>query len=168
MEKIINKVEQAGLITLLPEDFYFSGSIVSFDIMQGVPEDGVFREKPFRTFLAQLNLEPYRNQIVSVICSHDILLPHWAPMLVIQHLSKVTEHVYYLPESEVRCLLSLKKIEMTDFSQYKGAKVLIRGCSDTDIPTVIYAELTKKLHPWAFSVMYGEACSAVPVFKQKY
>ncbi len=168
MEQLINKVEEAGLITLDPEAWYFSENIDVFDLADGKDSSGLIREKHLKEFFNQFDFSKYQNKIVSVVCSDkDILVPHWAYMWAVRSIRPFAKEVYALDEFAIRMFKTLQKIEQINEEEYKDKRILIKGCSKMDLPSYVYAALTQKLMPVARSIMYGEACSAVPVYKKR-
>lgn len=167
MEKeIVNKVAQSQLITLDPLDF-FSDEVVVFDLKDFLFMEIILKEKEFRLALQQFDWPMYKGKHVSIYCSSDAIIPLWAYMLVASYLQPVAASVMEGSEAEGRKELFLKKIMSADFSKYSEKRIVLKGCGDASIPAYAYSSLTAALLPFAKSIMYGEPCSTVPVYKKR-
>jgi hypothetical protein len=164
---IVNKVAMSGIITIDPADFFPDKNMVVFDLKNFLFKEMILKEKEFRQSLKTLNTEPYENKIVVVTCSNDAIIPQWAYMLVTSRLLSVTSDIYVGTEASVKEMLTLSNIEKADITPYQQTRIVLKGCGDISVPSSAYAALTKRLQPIAKSVMYGEPCSSVPVYKQK-
>ena len=166
-EEIINKVAQSQLITLDLGEYYPTDPIVLFDLKPHLFMGMILKEKDFRTALEELDWSPYQDKIVAVTCTADAIIPMWAYMLVATYLQPVAKDVIVGDEHSVRQQLFLKKIEEIPAENYLDKRVVIKGCGDVPIGEFAYLTITKKLRPVAKSIMYGEPCSTVPIFKKK-
>jgi hypothetical protein len=165
-EQIINKVANSALITFNLEDFYESGDRILLDIKDQLYEGLVLREKDFRDFIKNHNWAYYENKLVAVTCSTDAIVPTWAYMLLAVALQPFAKRVIFgsLRDLEIENYRdALAKIQ---WSAFKDAKVVIKGCSKVDVPVAIYVEVVNLLKPYAGSLMFGEPCSTVPLFKK--
>ncbi len=162
---IVNRVAQSSLVTLDPQDFREAGEIVEIDVKQRLFMGLILKEKDFRAFVAEMDVEKYRDKHVALHCSADAIVPVWAYMLLAATLAPVARSVFYGTPQALEAELFLRKIRQTDFSEYRDKRVVLKGCGGT--PHAVYVELTARLRPWVKSIMYGEPCSTVPVFKAK-
>lgn len=165
-EDIVNKVAQSQLITLNPLD-YFSEEVVVFDLKDFLFMDLILKEKDFRESLKNFDWFQYQKKSVVINCSSDAIIPLWAYMLVTTYLQPVAKSVMTGSIEDGTKELFIKKINSEDFSSYEGKRIVLKGCGDTSIPEYAYTALTHALLPYAKSIMYGEPCSTVPVFKKK-
>ncbi|WEK36895.1 MAG: DUF2480 family protein [Candidatus Pseudobacter hemicellulosilyticus] len=166
-EEIINKVAQSQLITLDLEDYYPKGPIAVFDLKPYLFMEMILKEKDFRAALQEMDWLPYQDKLVAVTCSADAIIPMWAYMLVATYLQPLAADVIYGDENSVRQQLFLKKIEAIPVQEFTDKRVVIKGCGDVPIGEFAYLTITKMLRPIAKSIMYGEPCSTVPIFKKK-
>lgn len=165
-DPIINKVAESGLVTLNLEDFYPKGEKVIFDLKDYLFMEMILKEKDFRESLKQIDWEIYRNKYVAITCTADAIIPVWAYMLVAAYLQPVAQDFIMGDEKELHRHLFLKNLSAINPQQYKDVRVVIKGCGDTPIDDFAYTEITKILRPQVKSIMYGEPCSTVPIFKQ--
>ncbi len=163
---LVNRVAQSGLITLDLETFYPEGEIASFDLKDYLFMGLILKEKDFREALKTHDWTQYAGKNVAVFCSADAIVPMWAYMLVTAYLAPhAREVVQAAPEQLVEIVL-LKKLAALDVTPYAGKRLVIKGCSDRPIPASAYVEITRRLQPIALSIMFGEPCSTVPVYKR--
>ncbi|MEZ4720381.1 MAG: DUF2480 family protein [Flavobacteriales bacterium] len=167
MEEIENKVAKSGLITLDLEEQRPDWQIVGIDIAVALFEGLVLREKDFREFVAHHNWEAYRDKAVHIYCSADAIVPTWAYMLMATQLADVAVKTIFGSESELKLELWRDFICSIDLSEYQDQRVIVKGCSDEAISESIYVELSMLLTPVVKSLMFGEPCSTVPLFKRK-
>jgi hypothetical protein len=163
---IVNKVAESGLITLDLEDYLPSEPIHSFDLKDYLFRGLILKEKEFRDALQQINWQQYKDQYVAVHCSAEAIIPAWAYMLVASNLQPVARDVYSGPADEMKKYLLLKNIQLINAGEYNDKRVVIKGCGDVSIGEFAFLEITKKLRPVVKSLMYGEPCSTVPVYKK--
>ncbi len=164
---IINKVANSGLITLDLEEYYHAGERVLYDIADNLFHGLILKEKDFREFLKQHNWVQYQNKNVAIICSADAIVPTWAYMLLVTHLEPYANLVVFGSIETLENALFQQALCKIDVNQYKDAKVVIKGCSRVPVPTYAYVEVTRLLKPYVKSIMYGEPCSTVPIYKRK-
>ncbi len=165
--EIKNKVAESGIITLNLEDFLSKEEVVLFDIKDHLFMEMILKEKDFREALKTLNWEKYRGRNVGIVCSADAIIPQWAYMLITTYLFGVARFVAVGDADEIKKRLLLKEINTLNTDDYKDTRVVIKGCGDMQISDYAYAEITRVLLPVAKSIMYGEPCSTVPVYKKK-
>jgi hypothetical protein len=167
MEKeIVNKVAQSSLVTLHPKDFLPSLAIESFDMKEFLFMGMVLKEKDFRKSLKELDWEKFRGKNVALFCSSDALIPSWAYMLVGSYLPNSSRVCYSSPDALKERLIE-EHLDNLDFEKYRDAKIVLKGCGEGEIPQGLYLSLSRRLLPLVRSLMYGEACSAVPVYKRR-
>jgi hypothetical protein len=166
-QEIVNKVANSGLITIDLEELVDQRERVAFDIKAQLFQGLLLREKEFRIFIAEHNWEQYRDKHVAVFCSTDAILPKWAFMLVAQALQPIAETVMYGTIEQSENMLYSRALAQLQVEDYRDKRIVVKGCGDKDVPTFAYVELTRILTPVAKSIMYGEPCSTVPVFKRK-
>jgi len=166
-EEIINKVAQSKLVTFDLEDYYPKGERKVLDLKGWLYEGIILREKEFRTFLAEYDWEQYTDAFVALTCSTDAIVPGWAYMLVTTKLQPYAKKIIQGDLRDLETSLYQTVIAGLDVSMYSDMPVIIKGCSHKPVPPNAYLLLTEKLMPVAKSIMYGEACSSVPLFKRK-
>jgi len=168
MEPIIrNKVAESGIITLNLESYYPTDPVKLFDIKDYLFMGLILREKEFRAALKEQDWQAYENQLVGVICSADAIIPLWAYMLIVSYLQPVAKFVGLGDETRIRNQWLLKNIDAIDTDAFTDARVVIKGCGDIPVSEEAYAAISLKLLPVVKSLMYGEPCSTVPVYKRK-
>lgn len=166
MEEIVNKVKNSSLIALDLADFRPSEDIVEFDLKDNLWQGLVLKEKDFRDFVSNHDWSIYKGKVVGVHCSVDAILPTWAYMLVISKLQENDVNAFVGTTVDVQKHLMINRIKAYDLSDKKEGKFIIKGCSDVPDPILMMTELTKHLQQIASSIMYGEPCSTVPVYKK--
>jgi|SRR5690606_26585376 len=165
--EIVNKVANSSLVVFDLEDYYPTEPRVLIDISQFLYEGFILKEKEFRAALLQYDWSQYQNQYVALICSTDAILPSWAFMLVSSYLQPYAKMVVQGDLHQLDIAYFQLLIERLDFSTYQDKPVIIKGCSKKPIPEESYVMATQKMMRFARSIMFGEACSAVPIFKRK-
>ena len=166
-EEIINKVSQSALLTLDLEKYFPEEKIVMFDLKSFLFMELILKEKDFRAALQATDWNQYRDQIVGVYCSADAIVPVWAYMLVTSYLQPVAKDVIQGDEQMVLRQILLKRISAIDPTEFRDKRVVVKGCGEKPIGEYAYLEITRLLRPVVKSIMYGEPCSTVPVFKSK-
>lgn len=167
MAEFINKVAESGIITLNLEDHYPKEEIAVFDMKDHLFMGLILKEKDFREVLKNLDTTQYAGKIVALTCSADAIIPMWAYMLVTSLLQPVAKEIIFGTEKEAKEKILLRNIEETDIAAYHDARIVIKGCGELPITESAYVAITNKLRPVAKSIMYGEPCSTVPVYKKK-
>ena len=165
-ELFVNKVAESGLITLDLEEWYPKEEVAVFDLKDHLFMGMIVKEKEFRESLKGFDWEQFRNKYVSVICSADAIIPVWAYMLVASYLQPVCLDLVIGDETELRKQLFLKKLNTIKTEDYVDQRVIVKGCGDLPIGEFAYLEITKLLRPYVKTLMYGEPCSTVPVYKK--
>ena len=167
MEGIVNKVAESGLITLDLERFYPTEEVVELDIKDFLFMEMLLKEKEFREKLDQVEWGIYKNKIVAVCCSTEAIIPMWAYMLVSTKLAPHAREIILGNKKETTEKAIEKKIEQLDVEPFREKRVVVKGCGDIEIPPSAYLTISNKLLPVVKSLMYGEPCSTVPVYKKK-
>ena len=166
-EEIINKVAQSQLVTLDLESYYPAEEIVVFDLKPHLFMELILKEKEFRAALQNNDWSAYQNKVVAVTCTADAIIPMWAYMLVGSYLQPVAKDVIFGDEQIARQQLFIHNIDAIDTEPFVDKRIVVKGCGDIPIGEFAYLAITKKLMPVAKSLMYGEPCSTVPIFKRK-
>lgn len=166
METLVNRVAESGIITLNLEDYFPGYEISGLDIKEFLFMEMILKEKDFRQALKEKDWSVYQDKIVLIFCSVDAIIPSWAYMLLASYLSEIAVDVYYGSQEEFLKMHYRKSIESIDASEYEDKRVVIKGCGDKPVPAAAYGMMTSALKPYAQSIMFGEPCSTVPVFKR--
>jgi hypothetical protein len=166
-EMIVNRVEASGLITVDLKDFYPAETIKTFDLKDYLFRGLIIREKDFREALKNTDWSIFENTNVAVTCSTDAIIPVWAYMLVTMYLQPVAKHIVLGDANKLVETIMLENISNINISKYIDKRAVIKGCGDVKIPDSAYLAITNKLLPYVKSIMYGEPCSTVPVYKRK-
>jgi Protein of unknown function (DUF2480) len=165
-EIFVNKVAESGLITLDLETFYPKGEIKTFDLKGYLFMELILKEKDFRAALQTTDWSVYQDAYVAITCSADAIIPMWAYMLIASYLQPVAKEIVFGNEQKLIDLLFLKNLASFDASAYEDKRVVVKGCGDVSIPESAYVEITHLLRPYVKSIMYGEPCSTVPIYKK--
>lgn len=166
-DPIINRVAESGLITLNPEDYIPKGETALFDLKDHLFMGMILKEKDFREALKNIDWTGYQDKNVALFCSADAIIPVWAWMLAASYLQPVAKEVVMGDEKELHKQLFLKNLSAININELTDKRVVIKGCGETPIGDYVYMEITKMLRPVVKSIMYGEPCSTVPVYKKK-
>jgi hypothetical protein len=166
-ENIVNKVASSGLITLNLEEYYHTGERLVYDIKDNLFHGLMLREKDFREFIKTHDWTAYTGKNVAIICSADAIVPTWAYMLLSNRLSPYANEVVFGDLETLEAVLFTKALSKIDIQSYANERVVVKGCADIDIPVFAYVEITRQLSKVAKSIMYGEPCSTVPIYKRK-
>lgn len=166
-EIIENKVAKSGLITLDLEEIKPKWSIVGFDMSTALFEGLMLREKDFRAFVKEHDWEAYQGKHLYIHCSTDAIVPTWAYMLIATRVSGIAASCVFGSEADMKTALWRQFIQSLNLETYQDERVIVKGCSDEEIDETIYLELTSRLTPVVKSLMFGEPCSTVPLYKRK-
>lgn len=163
---LINRVANSGLITINLEDFYPTKELIEFDLKPYLFKELILKEKDFRAALKEIDWASYSDKVLLIYCSTDAIIPVWAYMLVSSNAAPFVFESYQGTSEEY-----LKKhydaaLNIMEFEQFTQKKVVVKGCSNKAVPASAYAKLSARLQPYAQSIMYGEPCSTVPIFKR--
>jgi len=167
MEEILNRVANSKLITFDLEDFYPKGKRVLFDIKDWLLEEIVLKETDFRAYVKEHNWSQYQDDYVALTCSCDAIIPSWAFLLVAAELSPYVKKTVVGNLEILETVIFNDVINDLDLSEFEAKPIIIKGCSEKKIPASAYTLLINKLQPIAKSIMFGEACSTVPLYKSK-
>jgi len=167
MEEIINRVAQSALITLDLDDYLSKEERVLLDIKPSLFQGLILREKDFRIFVKSLDLDMFRNKNVGIYCSGEAIIPTWAYMILASQLSGIANYIALGREQELERVLIDEAVKQIAKKSFEGAKVVIKGCGEINLRDYAYVQVTKVLTPKVSSIMYGEPCSTVPVYKKK-
>ena len=162
-----NKVAESGIITLDLEDYYPKAPIAVFDLKEYLFMGLILKEKDFRESLKNLDLAPYTGKNVALTCTADAIIPMWAYMLVASYLQPVANEVVFGNEEILQKTLFTKNLYKIKPEDYTDKRVVIKGCGELPISESAYVEITNLLRPVVKSIMYGEPCSTVPIYKKK-
>jgi len=165
MSKIINKVAASGIITLDLEEIYPQGERVVFDLKPLLWQEVALREDDLRAFVKDHDWSAYKGRFVSVHCSADAIIPTWAYMLVAAQLQPHAAFVTQGDADQLERALFTRFVQQLDIEPYRNARIVVKGCSKLPVPLNAYVELSAKLLPVVKSLMFGEACSTVPLYK---
>jgi hypothetical protein len=164
---IPNKIANSGLITLSLEDYYPKGCRMHLDIAPWLYEGIILREKDFRESVKNHDWTQYQDAYVSVSCSEDAIIPQWAYMVLGVALEPYAKKVVYGSTEMLESVVMQEVLSRTDFSEFKDQRVIVKGCSKLPIPPHAYLNFVSHLKPLVKSLMFGEACSTVPVYKKR-
>ncbi|MBA3970612.1 MAG: DUF2480 family protein [Bacteroidetes bacterium] len=165
-DEIINKVSQSGIVTIDLETFYPEGERFLFDIKDLLFQGLILREKDFREYIRNEDWNKYQDKYVALTCSADAIVPTWAYMLLATQLEPVAKRVVFGDLEVLETLLFNDILNKINIPDYADARVVIKGCGDLPVPKAAYVQITNLLRPVAKSIMYGEPCSTVPLYKK--
>lgn len=164
-DEIINKVSESGLVTIDLEEYYVEGERVLFDIKPLLFQELILKEKEFREFIKQEDWTKYKDKLVAITCSNDAIVPTWAFMLLSLALQPFAKKIVFGNLEMLENTLFDEALSTIDVTKYKDARVVIKGCSAKPVPVNAYVKLCSALKPYTKSMMYGEPCSTVPLYK---
>ncbi len=162
----VNKVATSGLVTIDPADFYQQGERIVFDVRPLLVEEFLLREKDFREYVKNHDWNQYAGKFVAITCSNDAIIPVWAYMLLAASLEPHAAKIVFGNAEYLETELFRQQLARIKPEEYRDQRIVIKGCGDVSIPVNVYVELTRLLKPYVKSIMYGEPCSTVPVYKQ--
>lgn len=166
-DEIINKVASSALVSLDLEEYYPKEDIAGFDLKPMLFMELILKEKEFRQSLADTDWSKFSGKIVAVYCSTDAIIPIWAYMLVGSYLQPVAKDIIFGNEEKAREAVFIKNIAAIDPTDFHDQRVVVKGCGELPIGESAYLEITKMLRPVVKSIMYGEPCSTVPIYKKR-
>jgi hypothetical protein len=165
--EIVNKVASSSLVQLDLEEYYPKEPVTVFDLQPYLFMGMILKEKDFRDALQGADWKSFEGKVVAVTCTADAIIPAWAYMLVASYLQPFASDIIFGTDKDAVKELLTRSIRSLDAEQFRDRRVVVKGCGDLDIEAFAYLEVTKKLRPVAKSIMYGEPCSTVPVFKRE-
>jgi hypothetical protein len=163
---LVNRVANSGLATIDLEELYPAGEVVPFDLKNYLFMELILKEKDFREALKNHDWVQYTGKNLAVYCSADAIIPMWAYMLIAVYAAPYAADITQCPPEQFVELAFLKKLAALDLSSYAGKRIVVKGCSDRPVPSSAYLDITRRLQPIARSILFGEPCSTVPVYKQ--
>jgi Protein of unknown function (DUF2480) len=163
----VNKVAESGIVTIDLASYLPQQTIVLFDLKDYLFMGLILKEKDYRTALKELDLTPFENKIVALHCSADAIVPSWAYMLASTYLNTVSNALYFGDEAAVRQTILINNINALDPETFAEKRIVVKGCGDESITSAAYLAITNKLYNVSKSIMYGEPCSTVPIYKKK-
>jgi hypothetical protein len=166
-ETIVNRVASSALITFNLEEYYDVGERVIYDIRQNLFQDLILKEKDFRAFVKAYDWQQYTGKNVVLTCSTDAVIPTWAYMLLTSVISPYANLVVYGNLEALEQALFQQALAKVNLQQFEDQRVVIKGCSKVEVPVFAYVEIIRLLQPITKSLMYGEPCSTVPIYKAK-
>ena len=166
-ENFVNKVAASGLITFNLEEYLHQGERVVYDIKDNLFHGLMLREKDFREFIKNNDWSAYSGKNVAIICSADAIVPTWAYMLLANRMKPFANEVVFGSQETLEAVLFTKALGKVDVNAFAGERVVVKGCADIELPVTAYVEITNLRTPVVKSIMYGEPCSTVPIYKRK-
>ncbi len=166
-QPIENKIAKSGLISLDLEDFYPEGQRLGIDMKEFLFQEAILREKDFRESIKSTDWSVYQDAYVYIYSSVDAIIPLWSYMLLASALAPFAKKVVFGKREELEAILYSEVISGLDLEPYKDSRIIVKGCSNKPVPNQAFISIVEKLQPIAKSVMFGEACSTVPVYKKK-
>jgi len=167
MDEIINRVENSNLVQVSLDDYYPKGERVLYDLSANLHEGLVLIEKEFRAFVQQNDWSQYQDKYVGIICSSDAIVPLWAFMLLASKIEPFAKKVIKGDERELEKEIFNSVVSTLDFTPFQDKNVIVKGCGKYPIPESSFVDFTVKLQAHAKNILFGEACSSVPLFKRK-
>lgn len=167
MDEIVNKVASSGLVSVDIKDYYPKGIRKTIDLKEHLFQELVLREKDFRSWCKYNDWGQFENMHVGVFCSSEAIIPTWAYMLVASYLEGIAETVHFGDLDSLEEQLVTSHIQGLDFSELTDKRVIVKGCSEINKPELAFLKLTMRLKPIVKSLMFGEACSSVPIYKKR-
>ncbi len=166
-ENFVNKVANSGLVTFNLEDYFHKGERFVYDIKDNLFHGLMLKEQDFRAFIKEHNWEQYLGKNIAITCSADAIVPTWAYMLLANRISPYANEIVFGSLETLEAVLFTKALAQVDLETFKDQRVVIKGCADIDVSVAAYVEITALLSPIVKSLMYGEPCSTVPIYKRK-
>lgn len=164
--ELVNKVANSGLISFDLSKYYHNGERVLYDIKDNLFQGLILREKDFRDFIKQHDWAQYQGKNVAITCSVDAIVPTWAFMLLATKMEPYANMLVFGNLNDLENALFQQALGAIDLNEYKDQRIVIKGCGDIPVPTAAYVEITRLFRPIAKSIMYGEPCSTVPLYKK--
>ena len=165
-KEIVNRVANSSLITFDLEELYQPGERVLLDIKSQLYQGLILKEKDFRDFIKTQDWSQYKNKFVAITCSEDAVIPTWAYMLLTSVLEPYVRAIVFGTLEDLETKIFFEALSKVDWNKFVNAKVVVKGCSKVEVPAAVYVEATRLLMPCASSIMFGEPCSTVPVYKK--
>jgi len=167
MDEIVNKVANSSIVSIDLEEYYVPGERLVFDIKPHLFHELILKEKDFREFIKLYDWSQFSGKLVAIICTADAIVPTWAYMLLTIAIEPYAKAVVFGNLDELENFLYTQKLSELDVETFRNARIVIKGCGEKKLPINAFVHLTKLLKPVAKSIMYGEPCSTVPLYKAK-
>lgn len=164
---IVNKVSESGIISIDLEEFFPKNEMMEFNLKDYLFKGLILKEQEFRTALKETDWTKYKDKNVAVFCSADAIVPYWAFMLVGSYLQPFADYFIFGDKKMLEAGLFQQSLSKINPENYRNERVVIKGCGEKEIPVAAYVEITRLLRPVVKSIMYGEPCSTVPIYKRK-
>jgi len=164
---IVNRVAKSAIVTIHLEDYIPSKDIVSMDLKDYLFREMILREKDFREAIEQYNWAALEDKILWIYCSADAIIPLWAYMLISSRAGGIAKDIYYGDEMGLNTYLILNEIQNLDLTPFAQKPIIVKGCGSKPIDAMAYIAITNKLKSVAKSILFGEPCSTVPIYKSK-
>ena len=165
--EIKNRVADSGIVNVDLSDYAPKENILELDLKQFLFDGLVLKEKEFRVALKEFNFNKYDGKVVAVFCGANVIVPMWAYMLITTYLNNANAKIYFGNKNKVTQAIIKENIDSINVDDYKEKRVIVNGCSNIKLSEGLFIAITKKLQKNVKSLMFGEACSAVPIFKNK-
>ena len=165
--EIKNRVADSGIVNVDLSTYAPKENILELDLKQFLFDGLVLKEKEFRIALKEFNFNKYDGKVVAVFCGANVIVPMWAYMLITTYLNNANAKIYFGNKNKVTQAIIKENIDSINVDDYKEKRVIVNGCSNIKLSEGLYIAITKKLQKNVKSLMFGEACSAVPIFKNK-
>ncbi len=166
-DEIVNKVQQSGLVSIDLEELYVPGERILFDLKGWLFQELILKEQDFREHIKQHDWNQYKDKFVAITCTADAIIPTWAFMLVASQLSSIAKKIVFGDLKKLEEEIFHDRLSKINPEDYRDQRIVIKGCSKVEVPASAYVEITSLLRPFVKSIMYGEPCSTVPVYKKK-
>ncbi|MEL6590186.1 MAG: DUF2480 family protein [Bacteroidota bacterium] len=166
-EPIVNRIAQSPILTFKLEEHYPAGERVLIDIKDQLFMGMILREKDFRAWIKEQDWSQYQDQHIAITCSADAIIQVWAYMLLASRLQPYAKTIVFGTLEDLELQLWQTALDEIDFAEMEGRPVVVKGCSNIEVPAAIYMETTKRLMPFAKKISYGEPCSTVPIWKKR-
>jgi hypothetical protein len=166
-DDIVNKVAGSGIVSVDLEEYYPAGDRVVFDLKDLLYEGLILKEKDFRAYVKDHDWSGYQDKYVALHCSADAIVPTWAYMLLTTRLEPFARKVVFGDRTDLETALYYEALSRINPEEFRDQRVVVKGCSNLPVPASAYVEITRLLRPFAKSIMYGEPCSTVPLYKKK-
>lgn len=166
-EEIINKINNSGLIQFELESLLHNEESASFDIRETLFMNQILKEKDFRDFIEKYDWSVFTNKNVAVHCSEDVVIQNWAFMILASKIKPFAKRIFFCKPNELTEQILLSKINSIDLNDLQNQRIVVKGCGEYNFSGEVYLKITEKLMPVCKSIMFGEPCSTVPVYKKK-
>lgn len=164
--EIVNRVAKSPLVTFNLEEYYPRGERVLYDIKDNLFQEAILKEKDFRSFVKDHDWSQYQDKYVAITCSVDAIVPTWAYMLLVTKLEPHARMVVFGSLEVLEASIFKEALSKVDPEDFRDAKVVVKGCGDLPVPVFAYTEITRLLRPYVSTIMFGEPCSTVPLYKK--